>query len=567
MRPYIDQHNRWRLASRLLVPAGLALICFIYGFFFALTAPYLILVFTVPVVMLGLLAIWALPEANTAPVKTLEVFFTAGLAGLILWPNYLALTLPGLPWVTMVRLTMFPMAFLLLLSLSMSKGFRQRIFESTQGVPSAVFLLLLFAGNSLISLPFAAHRVGDSLNRLIIQQLTWTGMFIAGLYLFHLPKRGERYVGFVLLLGVPIAAVAFAEFQEQHLLWSAHVPSFLKVADASAQLALTSSVRGATGLYRSKATFSTPLGLAEYMSLMTPFAVHWAVGPYPRFQRLIGLAMLPVIYIVVRMTDARLGILGYLISILAYVLVWSLIRFRHRLNDLVSAIIVYAYPAAMIGVLAASMFVHKIHVLLFGGGAQAGSNAHREEQFRMALPAFLRNPIGYGTGQSGAKMGYAPGDFVAIDSYWISLSLDYGALGMVLYIGLFAVVIHAGIKALLRHPDAARSEIGLLLPLTSFLASFLVIRGVFSQPDIHPLVFTLLGLAVCLISRARNGLATSKLESVLSASIPHHLKARMVGGIHPGDAKKPMGRGMVLAIVLGCAAAYYAGCLVWRLAH
>jgi hypothetical protein len=561
MRPYIDLHSRWRLASRILLPVGLALLCFIYGFFFALTAPYLILVFAVPVVILGLLSIWALPEAKTAPVGGLEVFFSASLAGLILWPNYLALTLPGLPWITMVRLTAFPMAFFLLICLSISRDFREKIVQSAQGARLMVYLLLVFAANTFISLPLA-HSLGDAVQKVITQQLTWTGAFIAGLYLFRLPGRTERYVGLLLLLAAPIAALSFMEFQEQHLLWSAHVPSFLKVADSSAQLALTSALRGATGQYRAKATFSTPLGLAEYMSLMTPFAVHWAVGRYPRFQRLIGLAMLPVIYIVVRMTDARLGILGYLISILAYVLVWSLVRFRRRLNDLIGAIIVYAYPAAFMGVLAASMVVHKIHVLIFGGGAQAGSNAHREEQFRMAAVALMHNPIGYGAGQSGRAMGYGAGDFIAIDSYYIVLSLDYGALGLVLYVGMFAVLIATSVKVLLRRGASYDPETSLLMPLIAFMSAFLFIRGVFGQADIQPMVFTLMGMTVCLIARAR---ALASTAPVITSSAPARAGRTALHKLE--TVRQPMSFAMLMVIMIACAAAYYIGSSVWRMVH
>jgi hypothetical protein len=563
LKPYVDLHSRWRRAARFLVPLSVVLACFIYGFFFALTAPVLIVPFAVPVGVLGLLAIWALPETHTAPVKTLEVFFSAGLAGLVMWPNYLALALPGLPWITMVRLTIFPAVFLLLLCLSSSAKFRKSIAEAAQGVPAVFFLLLLFALNSLISLPLA-HGVGNSINQVILQQLTWTGMLIAGLYIFNIPGRAERYVGFLLLLAVPVAASAAVEYQEQRVMWAAHVPSFLKVADASAQLALMSALRTSTGLFRAKSIFSTPLGLAEFMALMTPLAVHWAVGRHTVVQRLIGLAMLPTVYVVVRMTDSRLGILGYLVSILTYTVLWSLIRFRKRLNDLLAAIMVYSYPAAIMGVLVASLFVHKIHVLIFGGGAQEASNLHRQDQFRMAIPAFLVNPIGHGAGQSGRAMGYGEGDFIAIDSYWISLSLDYGALGLVLYVGLFAVVIYAAVKLLLQHPEVARGETSLLIPLVSFLAAFLAIRGVFAQPDIHPLVFMVLGMTMCLVSRAKSALAAS---TPAPAPAPSGPGARAARGPRREQAKKPMRLDTVFLIVLGCAVVFYFGCVLWRLTH
>jgi predicted membrane metal-binding protein len=90
LRPYVDLHSRWRLAARFLVPLAVGLFCIVYGFFYAITAPYLIVPLVVPIGILGLLAIWALPENNVVPTKGMELAYSALIIGLILWPNYLA---------------------------------------------------------------------------------------------------------------------------------------------------------------------------------------------------------------------------------------------------------------------------------------------------------------------------------------------------------------------------------------------------------------------------------------------------------------------------------------------
>lgn len=558
LRPYVDLHNRWRVASHVLVPISLGVACLVYGFFFALTAPYLIVPFAAPVGILGLLAIWAMPEARTAPVRALELCFSAFLIGLILWPNYLALSLPGLPWITMTRLTTFPMAFLLLISLSISSDFRRKMLESASGAPLVLNLLLAFSVTTFVSLPFS-HGIGDSLNRTLIQQLNWTAVFLVSVYIFRTPGRAERYVGLLLLLAIPSAALGWLEFQEQHVPWAGHVPSFLRVQDESAQRAMEGAVRSATGQYRSKGSFSTALGLAEYMGLMTPFAIYWAVGRKTLLHRLVGLAMLPTIYIVVRMTDSRLGLLGYLVALTTYVFLWSLVRFRRRANDIVAATIVYAFPAGLIALLGSSMVFHKVHVLIFGGGAQAASNDHRQEQFRMAIPAVLRNPIGHGTGESGRAMGYGSGDFIAIDSYYITLGLDYGVVGLFLYAAMFAVVIAAIVRILIRAEDTKDPELVMLIPIAAFLAAFLVVRSVFSQPDIHPMIFMVLGMAVCLLVRAQNKI------SVTGAINLREDGSLSSGGIH--ERIKKMSITTLVLITLAGGAATYLTCLAWSLTH
>lgn len=501
--PYVNLNTWSRLVARVLVPLVVALACVVYGFFFALTAPYLIIPFVVPVGVLALLSIWALPETNSVPVRAMESCFSALLIGLILWPNYLALTLPGLPWITMIRLTSFPMAFFLMVCLSMSPQFRARIGETAASVPGLLNVLLLFSINACVSLPFS-HNLGSSIDRFVIQQINWMGVFLVSVNVFRTPRRAERYVALLLLLAIPVAAVAVLEFNEQHVLWNGHVPSFLRVEDPGVQRALMDSVRGATGQFRAKATFSTALGLAEYISLMTPFALYWAVSRHGNLKRAIGLAMLPTIYVIVRMTDSRLGVLGYLISIVTYVFLWSLIRWRRRLNDIAAAAIVYLYPAAFLCILAASMFVHKIHVLIFGGGAQSASNLARQEQYRMAFRALAKNPVGHGTGQAGLAIGYGSSDFIAIDSYYIAIALDYGIIGLILYASIFFITLISAVRIILKNEGSNDSEMVILIPLVSCLAAFLMIRSVFGQPDIHPMIFALLGMTVALIARARS---------------------------------------------------------------
>ena len=550
LRPYVDLHSRWRLAARFLLPAGLGLFCLIYGFFFALTAPYLIVPMSAPVVLLALLSIWALPERSHAPTRAMEFCFSALLISLALWPNYLALTLPGLPWITMIRLTAFPMAFFLLVSLSTSPQFRARIAEAAAGAPLLFTCLLIFSVNCFISLPLS-KGIGDSLNKLILQQLNWVGVFLVALYIFRQPGRAERYAGLLLLIAIPVAAVGLLEFQGEHVPWAGHVPSFLRVEDPAVQRALAGAVRSATGLYRAKATFSTALGLAEFLALMTPFAIHWAVGRYPFAVKVAGFLLIPALYVVIRTTDARLGVVGFIISVAVYVLIWSLVRWRRRIGDLFAAALVYAYPAAFIVLLGASMFVHKIHVLIFGGGAQSASDFARQRQWDMTWPALFKNPIGYGSGQAGVSLGYGAGDFIAVDSYYIDMALSYGALGVTLYVGMFAIAIGTIVRALLTYTEHDDREFSLLIPIATCLTAFLVIRSVFAQAEIHPMIFAILGMAVCLIARAKSESAAQREYG------QGYLKHSDTRSHQRSPARAPLGTVSVLAIAIGASVALW----------
>jgi hypothetical protein len=500
INPYVNTAARWRLFMKIVFPLLLGLFCLVYGFYFALTAPYLVIAFAAPVGLLVLLAVWALPASATAPMRTTEFLFCSVIVSLILWPNYLALSLPGLPWITMIRLTGIPMTLLFLVSLSISERVRGELATRLESTPPIWTILLVFVAAQFLTVPFA-KSISGAFNKALIQQVNWTAMFLLAVYFCRVPGRAHRFIALTLAVFFPILVISAWEGEAQQLLWSDNVPSFLKIDDPVAASLLGSHVRGATGLYRVKATFSTALGLAEFAGLLTPFAIHYAVGPYSKRTKVLGLLTLPLLFYVVRLTDARLGVVCYLASFLLYSMLWALLRFRRKRGDLVSATIVYSYPTLAGLLLLAVSASHRLSTMILGGGAQESSNQAREHQLIMGVPKILQNPIGHGSGGAGEAMGYGAGQFVTVDNYYLTLGLDLGVLGLTAFLALFLTGIGYAVRYGLAAATMEDDELLLLIPLASCLSAFLIEKSVFSQPDNHPLYFMMLGMIVALSYR------------------------------------------------------------------
>ena len=516
--PYMDVQNPRRRLVKILFPVFLGFACLLYGFFFALTAPYLIVPLAAPIALLMLMSIWALPDRAQAPTKSMEFFFSALIVTLILWPNYLALALPGLPWITMLRLTGFPMALLFLISLSTSVGFRSELSKQLDTVNGLKQVFVVFIAIQFISLALSKSPA-DALQKTLLQQINWTMMAVVGMWVCLAPGRATRYISLIVLISLPIMGLVFMETTQKQVLWSGHVPGFLKVDDPVAAIILSAAIRGATGLYRVKTTFSTPLGLAEYLALLTPFLIHFAVSKNPIFIRIASVIILPILFYCIRQTDARLGNVGYLVSFLLYFLYWGLRRFQRNRRDLFAATVVYGYPLVFIAFAIAVSTIRRVNILVFGDGAQAASNQARENQLHMGIPKILVNPVGHGAGGSGPAMGYGSGEFVTIDNYYLSLGLDYGVVGLTCFVMIFVLGIAAGTRASLataNHPD---KELSLVVPLTIALTAFLIIKLVFSQQDNHPLVFAMLGMTVALVSRVKSAASVSLADPGSGSSL------------------------------------------------
>ncbi len=487
---------------RWLLLAAVCVFCLFYGFAFALLAPALMLPLIAPLPVFGLVAIWALPETGRAPERSLWILCCAFFVGLAMWPNYIALAPPGLPWITMVRLTGFPMVLTLLVCISMSEPFRRRVAFALTGAPLLWRALLLFVLIQFVSIGFS-KQPGQSLDRFIVAQVSWTSVFFISAYVFTTPGRVEKMAGLLWAMAIPIGIIAALEWRHTSVLWAGHIPHFLQIDDPSVQQNLSVHHRSADGIYRAEATFSTPLGLSEYMALIMPMVLQFAFGDYKQWVRGAALASIPFVLIVVYLSGSRLGAVGCLLSFMLYLGVWAALRWRHNTRNLMGPTIILGFPVLVAIVGAATFFIGRLHQIVWGTGSAAASTEARKTQLHLALPKLLHHPWGYGISMGGSTVGFTiPNGTVTLDSYYITIAIEYGVLGFIVYFSMLAIAIFycAKYSESIRFPNR---EIAFLRPLSICIFTFLVVKSVFSQQDNHPIVFMYMGMIAALCARAK----------------------------------------------------------------
>jgi hypothetical protein len=487
---------------------SIVVFCALYGFSFALLAPNLILPLLFPIVFLLTLVVWVLPATQTAPTALLEALFLLFFVGLVVWPNYLAVTVPGLPWITISRLTGPPLAFILLVCVSVSREFRMKLGTALNASQILWKVLVLFVGLQLVSIGLS-RNLPQSINKFVDTQINWTMIFFASSYIFLKPGRAVVWSSLIWLMAVVVAAIGLWESSVRHVLWVGHIPWILNIDDETVRRILSGHEREYTGKYRTQSTFSTSLGLAEYIALAMPFVLYFLSENYRWYFRIAAAITVPFLIYVVLLTDARLGLIGCLLAMLGYGLAWPLFRWRRTRDSIVGPAIVLAYPLIFSAAIAATLFVGRIRGLVWGSSATAqGSSQARVDQYNLGLPKIVTHPWGYGAGMGGDALGYrTPGGFLTIDSYFLSIALEYGVVGFILYYGMIALSVYAAGRGLLLKRSVER-EMALLVPVTLSLLNFVVIKSVFSQDQNHPLVFMMMGMVVALVYR-RNKAAPS----------------------------------------------------------
>ena len=499
---------------------ALMLFCFVYGFFFSVLVPYYFAFLAMPVILAMLLAIWALPDVNWAPTKQLSWFFYAFFIVLICWPNYLAIALPGLPWITLIRLTSFPMALLLLICCSISPQFRADLTRSWRAVSAIPTLLCIFILIQLVSIG-ESRNISVSIQKFIVAQTTWTAAFFVGAYLFLRPGQIKRWALVLWAMAIFVSIIAIWEHRIGRLPWAGHIPSFLKIDDEAVQEILTAHMRAYTNRYRAEATFSTPLGLAEYLALTLPFVLHFCTPRWPMKLRLAACTSVPLILYADYLSGSKLGMIGALAASSVYCLMAAFRHWRRNKSSLIAAATFFFYPA-VIGVVGLMMAAsHSFYITIMGDASHTASTQARIEQIHVGMAKLLQWPFGYGIGQAAITISNAS-DYVTIDSYFLSVAIEYGILGFIAYYGIFAIAICEGSRRYLIDTTANEDQ-SFLLPITASFIAFMVAKSVFSQQDNHPVVFMMLGALLGLIAARRN--------LVQSHRVPdrHNIAVRNIG--------------------------------------
>jgi hypothetical protein len=337
---------------------------------------------------------------------------------------------------------------------------------------------------------------GATFNKFINNQLSWTAIFFMSCFLFVREDRIDKWIRVVSWLVVFATVIGLWSWWLQRVPWAGHVPSFLAIADEHVQNILYGEhMRSYTNKYRILGTFATPLNLAQFLGLGTSIILYRMVHAKTGVGRAATVFFIPVLLFTIVQTDARLGNVAFFGSMLLYPFLCAIRRWYQDRSGLSGPSVTMAYPGLLLGFLALSLTWRRLEVMIWGGGQQQASSEGRREQWALFWPKIEHWPFGHGPGRAAEVLGWYSGDFLSIDSYYISVALDYGVIGFVLFYGLLAIcAVIAAFLFVTRREEVAKFAI---IPAV-VLVNFIIVKGVLSQADEHSFIFMILGMVVAI---------------------------------------------------------------------
>lgn len=497
---YHPERAGWSVALRKgALFTAIVLLAFVYGVMVAILPPSLLVGAAAPLGLLALLVVWALPEARAAPTRALKHAYSAFVLFMILWPNYLAIAVAGLPWISMRRLVGLALSALLMICLSTSRPFRKSMAEVFRASPWLGRLLLGFLIIQFLASIFSIAP-SETIGRWVNATFTSTAVCFTTIWLFGPGGKTVPWLVNRLALAVfVLMVIGVFEARAQHVLWLEHIPSFLRIEDAVLQQLIQPHIRN---WYRVVTTYTTPLAYGELLALTTPFILYRMVNAKTWTLRLLWLAFDVFIFYSAVLSTARLALVGFLTAHALFGLLWGLHRWRNARGDMIGISATMMYPAVLVALALAVLFVPALHVRVLGGGAAQASTDARSAQFHMAVPVIARRPLlGYGPGQGGGAINWrTPDGTLTIDLGFVALCADVGVFGLLAYLGILLLSIVSLIRAGLRDfASTFPAEFAIAIALTVLIST----RIVLAQGDNDPLFMLLFGLSLAMLYKAR----------------------------------------------------------------
>ncbi|WP_416906857.1 MAG: O-antigen ligase family protein [Polymorphobacter sp.] len=500
LRPY-GERKPMAIGWRVLLFTGLVLAATVYGVMSAVLPLRWLMPAMAPIILIAALCLWLLPDIGGYYRPLFEKLLAWSMVLHILWPGYVALNLPGLPWIGPLRFVIAMLVVTFLFNLATSAEVRRLAHESSMAEPFVGRMFWIFWLLTTVTV-LLSSRFSLSLTKYLNNQIFWTMMFILGAMLARRSGFVRTALTWTFVAVLPTAILSIFEYRAQKVIWVEYLPYWLWGDPELVAELLQSSARAFTEEYRVRGTTLVALYYAEYLAMIFPVGLFLLWKARGIWRKSAMTAALMLLVIVMFLTGSRSAMGGLLVATVVFVFLAALSQRARNETSLVAMSTLVAYPAAVV-VLGVLLFTwNRLRVMVLGGGQHANSDGARDTQWSMGFEELARNPFGHGTAQSSYVLGYTnPAGEGTIDTYFLSVMLDYGVLALPVFVSMFSVPIWLawGISRRVWQDE----ELEWMIPIGIGLLNFVIIKSVLSSEFNMPFAFVLLGLAVALAARMR----------------------------------------------------------------
>jgi hypothetical protein len=489
------------LGWRIVLSVLLVFLAAFYGLMTAILPLQLLVVPFVPIALVGGLCLWLLPDVGGLYDERFEKYMWWNLGVFMVWPGYVALSLPGLPWISPLRVVVGLLTITFLFNLSTSSYARHEVWKSMNAVPVLNRLFWAFWLLTTVTLVMSPD-LSASMTKYVNNQIFWTMMFPVAALVGRREGMIQRACTILVISAIIVACVGINEYRMEKVVWIDWLPSWLRADEEILATVMEGQSRAGTEGYRVRGPQTVSLYFAELLSMVFPLVVHYTYKAPGIFRTILMMLASCAMMVTMYLTGARSGMIGIVLTLVIYIFFAALRKRQENPISIGATATLLAYPA-IVGVVTAVVLLWKrARNSILGGGQHQSSNIARDRQWDRGWDLIAQNPFGYGLDRSAEVLNFRnAGGELTIDSYYLSVMLDFGIIALPIFVMLFSLPMYFAIVSLKR---ARTLELQLLAPLAMGLFNFVIIKSVLSSTSNFPLAFAMMGFMVALVARMQS---------------------------------------------------------------
>jgi O-antigen ligase len=385
-----------------------------------------------------------MPQRGTVRSSVfLSILVSVVVALSVLWPRNLFFSLSPLPSANPYTLCVVAFDCAIILQFFLSRNIRTRltrVFLSAKLISACFLLWFLWR---IIADLAGETPLSSAMNT--FRDLAYLGSLFLIAALVTADVVGRRYIVRALLLSALITSLAgiYESLSGQYITTTLGLVNFPVTQDP--QYILLNTINADSfryGLLRAKSFFTHPIVFAQFLACMVPLAWHAARFETSYVFRFLGIAVICLIPWALLDTGTRSALITAGVGIFMLFLMANMRDLRRDPLKFVSMIIVLATVVIII-------IVAWDNILLLVVGrneSEMSSSLGRITMLNRTLDALRDSPVfGFGDGNDIMKAGlvYA-GSFLTMDNLFLSTVLDFGVVGLVLFLLLAGALLWRG---------------------------------------------------------------------------------------------------------------------------
>jgi O-antigen ligase len=451
----------------------------------------------------SLVLLWSLPDLPAVPDKMIWRLMLLVLIVDLCVPEYYAVQVLGLPWISARRLVTAPLIVIFAITVSVSPSARSRLSAVLRDSPIIAVCAIGFLVMGFLSI-LTSVEPSTSVSAFVNMIFSW---YVPFLVIIYAVRSDEDVLPLLRALGwcaIFISCAGAVEFVLHRNLFIAIMPGWLSSSLAANNPSFEYLLNYAAfrnGSYRAASAYNVSLSLGEFEAMMLPVAYFLALHSTKLRDTLFGVLLVVACWVGIFCSGARGGYQSAIVATAAFSALWGVRLALVDRRSLAPALLAVLYVSAVAMVIGVLAFSTTIHNRVIGGGTEQYSNQARWEQWDLAKPKIANNPItGHGLGLAPLVVGYHLDTHGTLDSFVITTLVETGVPGFVFFFGMVFATVARGMRQYLFSP----SRSGLLAgALGCSLFAFGAYRFALSQVENNTLAFVMAGL-VLVLSHLRN---------------------------------------------------------------